>query len=59
MRKERGKQRMGKNEEVARKSYSTKEKYKKKTVFSPSKISSSSQSGHLFHPQPIQTYNKS
>ena len=58
MRKERGKQRMGKNEEVARKSYSTKEKYKKNS-FSPSKISSSSQSGHLFHPQPIQTYNKS
>jgi len=33
MRKERGKQRMGKNEEVARKSYSTKEKYKKKQFF--------------------------
>ena len=33
MRKERGKQRMGKNEEVARKSYSTKEKYKKKNSF--------------------------
>lgn len=50
MRKERGKQRMGKNEEVARKSYSTKEKYKKKQFFHLQKSAAAANQGTCFIP---------